>query len=122
MFKTLGAYAGGGDQMIWLSWTYVSDQNIFKHALVYIRFKTMFSSLLRSLPQIGRRWKPLNFSNPNFIRIPQWHAIDEETLPGYVASQYYPARIGEAIRERYQVIGKLGFGSTSTAWLARDME
>ncbi|KAJ5468799.1 hypothetical protein N7475_006551, partial [Penicillium sp. IBT 31633x] len=26
------------------------------------------------------------------------------------------------IKERYQVIGKLGFGSTSTAWLARDMD
>ena len=81
----------------------------------------MFSSL-RSLPQLGRRWKPLNFSNPNFFRIPEWHKIEEETLPDYTAEQYYPTQIGEVIKERYQVIGKLGFGSTSTAWLARDME
>lgn len=89
--------------------------------------QTMFSSLLRSLPQLslpqlGRRWKPLNFSNPNFVRIPEWHKIEEETLPDYIASQYYPTRIGEVIKERYQVIGKLGFGSTSTVWLARDIE
>jgi len=82
----------------------------------------MFLSLLRSLPQFGRRWKPLNFSNPNFVRIPEWHKIEEETLPDYISSQYYPTRMGEVIKERYQVIGKLGFGSTSTAWLARDME
>ncbi|KAJ5361948.1 kinase-like protein [Penicillium brevicompactum] len=81
----------------------------------------MLSSLLRSLPRLGRRWKPLNFSNPNFVRIPEWHKIEEETLPDYVASHYYPTRIGEVIKDRYQVIGKLGFGSTSTVWLARDM-
>ncbi|KAJ5254496.1 hypothetical protein N7497_003127 [Penicillium chrysogenum] len=81
----------------------------------------MFLSLLRSLPQLGRRWKPLDFSNPNFVRIPEWQKIEEETLPDYTPSQYYPTRIGEVIKERYQVIGKLGFGSTSTAWLARDM-
>lgn len=82
----------------------------------------MLSSLLRSLPRLGRRWKPLNFTNPNFVRIPEYHKIDEETLPDYVASHYYPTRIGEIIKERYQIVGKLGFGSTSTAWLARDME
>lgn len=74
----------------------------------------MFSSRLRSLPQLGRRWKPLDFSNPNFVRIPEQQKIEEETLPDYTASQYYPTRIGEVIKERYQVIGKLGFGSTST--------
>ncbi|KFY21411.1 hypothetical protein V493_07421 [Pseudogymnoascus sp. VKM F-4281 (FW-2241)] len=81
----------------------------------------MLSSLLRSLLQLGRRWKPLNFSNPNFVRVPEYHKIEEETIPDYVASRYYPTRIGEVIKERYQVVGKLGFGSTSTAWLARDM-
>ncbi|PKY07214.1 protein kinase [Aspergillus campestris IBT 28561] len=81
----------------------------------------MFSSILRSLPRLGRRWTPLDFSNPNFVRIPEYHKIEEETLPDYTASWYYPTQIGEVIQERYQVVGKLGFGSTSTAWLARDM-
>lgn len=82
----------------------------------------MFSSLLRSLPKLGRRWKPLNFSNPNFVRLSEGHRIEEETLPHYTASWFYPTRIGEVIKERYQVVGKLGYGSTSTAWLARDMK
>ncbi|KAJ5362017.1 hypothetical protein N7541_002861 [Penicillium brevicompactum] len=29
--------------------------------------------------------------------------------------------IGDALNSRYQVIGKLGFGVSSTVWLARDM-
>ncbi|KAJ5903916.1 hypothetical protein N7504_006299, partial [Penicillium tannophilum] len=49
-------------------------------------------------------------------------AIEEETIPGYVAARYYPTRIGEILKDRYQVVGKLGFGASSTVWLARDME
>ncbi len=39
----------------------------------------------------------------------------------YVPSRYYPVQIGETFRACYQVIGKLGFGATSTVWLARDL-
>ncbi|KAL2827862.1 kinase-like protein [Aspergillus pseudoustus] len=74
----------------------------------------MLSPLRRSLPLFGRRWKPLDFSNQSFVRIPEYHKIEEEALPDYVASIYYPRRIGEVIKERYQVVGKFGFGSTST--------
>ncbi|KAL2824859.1 kinase-like domain-containing protein [Aspergillus cavernicola] len=63
----------------------------------------MLPSLLHSLPRLGRTWKPLNFSNPNFARIPTSQKIEEETMPDYVASW------------------KLGFGASSTVWLARDM-
>jgi serine/threonine-protein kinase SRPK3 len=80
--------------------------------------------VLRSLKQWSRlgRWQPLNFTNPNFVRIPPHEAIEEETVPDYVASRYYPVRIGEVFQDRYQVVTKLGFGIISTAWLARDME
>ncbi|KAL5332951.1 kinase-like domain-containing protein [Aspergillus crustosus] len=81
----------------------------------------MLPSLLRSLPRLGRTWKPLNFSNSTFARIPVSQKIEEETLPDYVASRYYPARIGEIFQDRYQIVGKLGFGASSTVWLARDM-
>ncbi|RHZ53664.1 uncharacterized protein CDV56_106989 [Aspergillus thermomutatus] len=81
----------------------------------------MLPSLLRSLPRLGRTWKPLNFSDPNFARIPASQKIEEETLPDYIASRYYPVRIGEILQDRYQIVGKLGFGASSTVWLARDM-
>ncbi|KAJ5084551.1 hypothetical protein NUU61_009130 [Penicillium alfredii] len=62
----------------------------------------MLSSLRRPLPRLGRRWKPLNFSNPNFVRIPEYHKIEEETLPDYIASCYYSTRIG-AVSSRRQI-------------------
>ncbi|QQK46080.1 ERK3/4 MAP kinase [Penicillium digitatum] len=49
-------------------------------------------------------------------------AIEEEMIPGYTAGRYYPTRIGEILKDRYQVVGKLGFGASSTVWLARDMD
>lgn len=56
------------------------------------------------------------------MKISPSQAIEEETIPGYVAGRYYPTRIGEILKDRYQVVGKLGFGASSTVWLARDME
>ncbi|KAJ5848441.1 hypothetical protein N7455_012398 [Penicillium solitum] len=49
-------------------------------------------------------------------------AIEEETIPGYVAGRYYPTQIGEILKDRYQVVGELEFGASSTVWLARDMD
>lgn len=80
----------------------------------------MLKSWMQSLPRLGRRWTPLNFTNPNFTPLPTCHAIEEETIPGYVVD--YPTRIGEILQDRYQVVDKLGFGASSTVWLARDME
>jgi hypothetical protein len=80
------------------------------------------ASLLRRLAWPGRAWKPLAFSNPNFRRIPLDEKIEEELFPDYVASRYYPVRIGEVLRNRFQIVGKLGFGASSTVWLARDLE
>ncbi|KAK4149514.1 kinase-like domain-containing protein [Chaetomidium leptoderma] len=48
--------------------------------------------------------------------------IEEETLPDYLPERFYPVRIGEVLASRYQVVGKLGYGTTSTVWLARDLD
>jgi serine/threonine-protein kinase SRPK3 len=48
--------------------------------------------------------------------------IEEETFSWYNAEKWYPVRIGEVFRSRYQVLLKLGFGSASTIWLCRDLE
>lgn len=80
------------------------------------------ASLLRRFPWRSRTWKPLTFANQNFPRIPQDEKIEEELLPDYIASRYYPVYIGEILKDRYQIVGKLGFGASSTVWLARDLE
>ncbi|KAH7266166.1 kinase-like domain-containing protein [Fusarium solani] len=82
----------------------------------------MRASFLGRLRWPGRPWKPLTLTNPNFTRIPLHQQVEEERLPDYIASRYYPVRIGEVLRDRYQIVGKLGFGTTSTVWLARDLE
>jgi serine/threonine-protein kinase SRPK3 len=84
----------------------------------------MASSLLRRAWKPFQRlaWKPLVFPKQGTILIPASEKAEEETLPGYVPTRYYPVRIGQIFRDRYQVVGKLGFGTTSTVWLARDLE
>ncbi len=48
--------------------------------------------------------------------------IEEETLPGYNANHFYPARLGEILNDRYKLVVKLGYGMTATVWLARDLK
>jgi hypothetical protein len=47
--------------------------------------------------------------------------IEEERIPGYKAGNFYPVRLGEVFKSRYQVVAKLGFGTSSTVWLCRDL-
>ncbi|KAG6024346.1 hypothetical protein E4U19_003845 [Claviceps sp. Clav32 group G5] len=66
-------------------------------------------------------WKPLEFPREGLAIISADEKIEEENLPDYATSRYYPVTIGEIFRSRYQVVGKLGFGTTLTVWLARDL-
>ncbi|KAF6828691.1 protein kinase domain-containing protein [Colletotrichum plurivorum] len=53
---------------------------------------------------------------------PYEHIDDVERLDFYRPGGYHPIEIGERLRDRYTVVYKLGFGSYSTIWLARDEE
>ena len=48
--------------------------------------------------------------------------IEEERMPAYQAEMFYPMRLGEVVKSRYQIVAKLGFGTASTIWLCRDPE
>lgn len=73
-------------------------------------------------PLLRRAWRPLVFTKQSTVSIPANEKIEEETISGYLAARYYPVRVGQIFQDRYQVVGKLGFGITSTVWLARDMK
>ncbi|KAI0654569.1 kinase-like domain-containing protein [Cubamyces menziesii] len=63
--------------------------------------------------------RPLSTVNPSIINsnIP----IEEERLPWYDSRDFYPVRVGQVFKSRYQVVGKLGYGGYSTVWLCRDL-
>lgn len=41
--------------------------------------------------------------------------------PHYSPKHFYPMRLYEVLNDRYQVSAKLGWGTSSTVWLARDL-
>jgi serine/threonine-protein kinase SRPK3 len=70
--------------------------------------------------------KPLedvrSFPTSGFKTIAADQTIEEEELPDYQAHRFYPVRLGEVFQSRYQIVAKLGFGSSSTSSLARDLK
>ena len=47
---------------------------------------------------------------------------EAESPDRYRPGGYHPVHIGDFVHERYKVIHKLGFGTFSTVWLARDFQ
>lgn len=47
--------------------------------------------------------------------------VEEEKTPQYSPRRFFPTRLGQTLNGRYQVVTKLGYGSSSTVWLARDL-
>ncbi|KAF6830907.1 protein kinase domain-containing protein [Colletotrichum plurivorum] len=43
-------------------------------------------------------------------------------LPSYDPPAYYPVHIGDIFQDRYHVVAKLGYGTSSTVWLAWDLK
>lgn len=70
----------------------------------------MTSCLARSFPVDG------------FKKLSLEEKIEEERMPAYKAERFYPVRLGEVVKSRYQIVAKLGFGTASTIWLCRDLE
>jgi len=62
---------------------------------------------------------PRQYLNVKFPLINPPEKLEEEF---FGIERYYPARIGDVFSSRYQVVGKLGFGNSSTVWLARDLQ
>lgn len=65
---------------------------------------------------------PRLFPTSGFKVIEPSLLVEEEKLPTYDRTSYYPVNIGDVVGGHYQVVAKLGYGSTSTVWLARDLK
>ncbi|KKZ65630.1 hypothetical protein EMCG_08537 [[Emmonsia] crescens] len=64
--------------------------------------------------------KPLPVPSPGPL-LPQGEVVDEEICPGYNSKNFYPAKPGQVLANRYQILVKVGWGVSSTVWFARDM-
>lgn len=69
-----------------------------------------------------QRPHPRTFPTAGFELIDEKFPVEEETLPEYNPDHFYPVKLGEVLNDRYQVVAKLGYGSSSTIWLARDLQ
>ncbi|KAI9686773.1 MAG: hypothetical protein M1822_002833 [Bathelium mastoideum] len=89
--------------------------------------------ILRYMAKVFRQWPfsrlvfrqpsvtSLTFPTTGFDIIADKYILEEEQFDEFEKGKYYPVNIGEVFASRYQVVGKLGFGVTSTVWLARDL-
>ncbi|PLN77917.1 kinase-like domain-containing protein [Aspergillus taichungensis] len=53
--------------------------------------------------------------------IPQQEPVDEELCPDYNSINFNSAKPGEVLVKKFQLLVKIGWGSQSTVWLARDI-
>lgn len=79
-------------------------------------FRRVFQRPLRVLQQ--QAYAP---STATATRLDASQLLEEEKTPYYSPKNFYPAIIGQVLNDRYQLATKLGYGSGSTVWLARDV-
>ena len=46
--------------------------------------------------------------------------IEEEGNPGYNAKHFLPVNLGDIFHNKYKIVAKIGWGASSTVWLAQD--
>ncbi|GAB1316321.1 hypothetical protein MFIFM68171_06531 [Madurella fahalii] len=68
------------------------------------------------------RSEPRRFPSQGFDIIDKARPVEEEGLPVYEPEHFYPVQLGEVFDGRFQTVAKLGYGSSSTIWLARDLQ
>ncbi|KZF22544.1 CMGC protein kinase [Xylona heveae TC161] len=54
--------------------------------------------------------------------LPADELVEEERVPGYRPELYYPATPGQVLNSRYKILTKIGWGRTSTVWLAQELD
>ncbi|KAH7327607.1 kinase-like domain-containing protein [Rhizoctonia solani] len=47
--------------------------------------------------------------------------LDEERIHKFDPTYWYPATVGQVLNESYKLVAKLGYGYSSTVWLAKDI-
>ena len=64
---------------------------------------------------------PRAFPTTGLTIIPTSETVEEEHWPWYTPQSFYPISIGDVPHSKYQVLYKLGYGTSSTIWMCRDL-
>jgi serine/threonine-protein kinase SRPK3 len=48
--------------------------------------------------------------------------MEEERYPGNDSRAFYPARVGEDLHRKYRLLSKLGWGTSPTVGMAKDIQ
>ena len=97
-------------------WSFASRRIMFS-------FLTRRSAGAAAVPSAtGSPSMPRTFPIDGFQTLGTRQLFEQETMPEYEADHFYPVRLGEVSSNRYQTVTKLGYGSSSTIWLARDLQ
>jgi serine/threonine-protein kinase SRPK3 len=91
-------------------------------APIYIKQQSSSWNSFRIQQRSRCRRFEIGSASRSYERIDPSYLVEEETLSNYKAKHYYPVKLDDVYNDRYEVIGKLGFGSASTVWLCRDLE
>jgi len=98
--------------------------SIFHH--LYRRKPLQNRSFITTSPQyqhVTRITHSRNHANTTNAKVlPADKPVEEEILPGYDPDDFCPIDPGDIFNDRYQAIAKIGFGSVSTVWLAKDLK
>ena len=65
---------------------------------------------------------PHRFPTIGFTTIPASEKVEEENWAWYTPHSFYPVHIGDVLHFKYQVLYKLGYGTTATIWMCRDLQ
>jgi hypothetical protein len=91
------------------------DCEVFLSAIFMLRSRASLSLVLR---HFSSRLTPI--MNTTSHSPPANTLLEEEGNPDYDPKHFYPARVGETI-QKYQIVSKLGWGTSSTVWLAKEI-
>ncbi|RAH55947.1 kinase domain-containing protein [Aspergillus piperis CBS 112811] len=83
--------------------------------------------MAKRLAQSLRAWSALGRkSRTSFhgtgLELPPEPKTEEEKVPGFKPSAYFPVKPGYIFNDRYEALTKLGWGVSSTVWLVRDLQ
>lgn len=85
-----------------------------------IQVPTPMSTYRRAPAKLVRVFSSISCKASAPRTMPSTFIREEDQSPYYDPERYYPARVGEIICNRYRIISKLGWGTSSTVWLAKD--